>query len=82
MTVPPEVTEVLRIWVRKAEHDLEAADRIFSDVEGCPFDTVCFHCQQAAEKYLKCLLTCLGIHAPRTHDLRALAVLRSSISLS
>jgi HEPN domain-containing protein len=43
--------------------------------EGCPFDTVCFHCHQAAEKYLKCLLTYLGIQAPRTHDLKALAVL-------
>jgi HEPN domain-containing protein len=43
--------------------------------EGCPFDTVCFHCQQAAEKYLKCLLTYLGIQAPRTHDLKALMAL-------
>jgi HEPN domain-containing protein len=43
--------------------------------DGCPFDAVCFHCQQAAEKYLKCLLTCLGIQAPRTHDLKALAAL-------
>jgi HEPN domain-containing protein len=43
--------------------------------EGCPFDTVCFHCQQAAEKYLKCLLTLLAIQAPRTHDLKAIAAL-------
>lgn len=43
--------------------------------EGCPFDTVCFHCQQAAEKYLKCLLTCLDIQSPRTHDLKALVSL-------
>ena len=43
--------------------------------QGCPFDTACFHCQQAAEKYLKCLLTYLGIQAPRTHDLTALAAL-------
>ena len=43
--------------------------------DSCPFDTVCFHCQQAAEKYLKCLLTYLGIQAPRTHDLKALAAL-------
>jgi len=34
-----------------------------------------FHCQQAAEKYLKCLLTYLGIQAPRTHDLKALVLL-------
>lgn len=31
--------------------------------------------RQAAEKYLKCLLTYLGIQAPRTHDLIALAAL-------
>jgi HEPN domain-containing protein len=75
MNVPPEVVEVLQQWVRKAEHDLEAANRIMAVAEGCPFDTVCFHCQQAAKKYLKCLLTNLGIQAPRTHDLKALAAL-------
>jgi HEPN domain-containing protein len=73
MSAPPEVVEVLRQWVRKAEHDLEAARRIIATEEGCPFDTVCFHGQQATEKYLKCLLTYLGIQAPRTHDLTALA---------
>ena len=67
MNVPPEVVEILRQWVRKAEHDLEAASRIMAIEEGCPFNTVCFHCQQAVEKYLKCLLTYLGIEAPRTH---------------
>jgi HEPN domain-containing protein len=39
------------------------------------FDMVSFHCQQAAEKYLKCLLTNLGIQTPRTHDLRMLVSL-------
>jgi HEPN domain-containing protein len=75
MNVPPEVVEVLRQWVRKAEHDLEAASRIMAIDEGDPFDTVCFHGQQAADNYLKCLLTYLGIQAPRTHDLKALAAL-------
>src|SRR5665213_1566888 len=75
MNAPPEVIEILRQWVRKAEHDLEAARRIMAIEENCPFDTVCFHCQQASEKYLNCVLTCLGIQAPRTHDLKALAAL-------
>ena len=69
MSVPPEVTEVLRRWVRKAEHDLEAARLILAGESHCPYDTACFHCHQAAEKYLKALLTLLGIQAPRTHDL-------------
>ena len=75
MSVPPEVTEVLRQWVRKAEHDLEAARLILAAETHCPYDTVCFHCHQAAEKYLKALLTLLGIQAPRTHDLGKLLAL-------
>lgn len=38
----------------------------------CPFDTVCFHAQQCAEKYLKALLLQAGSESPRTHDLRLL----------
>ncbi len=38
-----------------------------------PFnDLICFHCQQAAEKYLKALLQERGVKAPRTHDLQDL----------
>ncbi len=75
MSALPEVVEILRQWVRKAEHDLEAARRIIAVEEGCPFDTACFHCQQAVEKYLKALLTLPGIPAPRTHDLEQLLAL-------
>ncbi|MGI8743416.1 MAG: HEPN domain-containing protein [Bryobacteraceae bacterium] len=75
MNVSPETLEVLRVWVRKAEHDLEAARRIMVTEDGCPYDTACFHCQQACEKYLKALLTLGGIHAPRTHDLEEIFAL-------
>jgi HEPN domain-containing protein len=33
---------------------------------------VCFHCQQAAEKYLKALLQELGAAVPKIHDLEHL----------
>ncbi len=39
MNVPPEVVEILRQWIVKAEHDLEAARRIMAIEEGCPFDS-------------------------------------------
>lgn len=35
-------------------------------------DTVCFHCQQAAEKYLKAVLVILDQEIPRIHDLEQL----------
>lgn len=58
-------------WIRKAENDLLAADNNLGS-EQIPFDVVCFHCQQAAEKYLKALLASLGVQPSRTHDLLAL----------
>jgi HEPN domain-containing protein len=35
-------------------------------------DGVCFHCQQAAEKYLKGMLQEKGLPVPRIHDLELL----------
>ena len=55
-------------WARKAEADFRVSGEIARSAE--PFhDSVCFHCQQSAEKYLKALLVELGIPFPRTHDL-------------
>ena len=40
-----------------------------------PFDLVCFHCQQAVEKFMKGLLAFNEIDFPFTHDLGLLAPL-------
>ena len=37
-----------------------------------PYDTVCFHCQQAAEKLLKAFLVACGREYPTTHNLFAI----------
>lgn len=39
-------------WLRKAEHDLLNIENNLASKE-IPWDTVCFHAQQAAEKILK-----------------------------
>jgi len=46
------------------------------------YDLVCFHCQQAAEKYLKALLQENGLTVPRTHDLEDLLTLILSFDSS
>jgi len=69
MNERPELQQEARRWVAKAEHDLRNAEYVLGMPRGCPTDTVCFHCQQAAEKYLKALLISRGIDFPRTHDL-------------
>jgi len=54
-------------WLEKARSDIYAAEIILSG-EG-PFDTACFHTQQAIEKSLKSLLALWGNPIPRTHNL-------------
>lgn len=61
-------------WVRKAEDDLDGAQTLAARAPPLR-DLVCFHCQQAAEKYLKALLQEHGVAAPRTHDLDRLVIL-------
>ena len=58
-------------WVRKAEDDLAGAREIAGRSPPLK-DLVCFHCQQAVEKYLKALLQELGLAVPRTHNLNDL----------
>jgi len=65
----PDILAEVRRWIDKAEHDLLNAEYVLTMGENCPVDTVCFHCQQCAEKYLKALLVFRRVDFPRTHDL-------------
>jgi HEPN domain-containing protein len=64
-------TDLARSWLRKSYSDLAAARRILSG-EG-PYDTTCFHSQQATEKTFKALLAYRGQPIPRAHNLEELA---------
>ncbi len=66
----PDKFELARGWFLKAESDLNTA-RHMAESDG-PYDTACFHAQQAAEKYLKGLLALQGEPFPRTHNLEEL----------
>ncbi len=67
---PPEeaLRELVREWMAKAELDYRAAERLAHDEDPIR-PIIAFHCQQAAEKYLKALLVRLGIEFPRTHNI-------------
>ncbi len=61
----PQTTE----RVEKAEGDWNAARQLNRVRKDPNYDSVCFHCQQSAEKYLKARLEEAGINFPKTHDL-------------
>ncbi|NMB12678.1 MAG: HEPN domain-containing protein [Firmicutes bacterium] len=55
-------------WIKKADHDLGVAGLTLE--HGPQFiDAICFHSQQAVEKYLKGYLTHLDIVFRKTHSL-------------
>ncbi|MHC2994198.1 MAG: HEPN domain-containing protein [Candidatus Atribacteria bacterium] len=60
--------DLINSWINKAEKDLRSVihELSFSDVVT---ETVCFHCQQAAEEYLKAYLVFLGISFTKTHEI-------------
>ena len=61
--------EELRQWFEKADHDLMAAEYLTTMRYPRPDEIICFHCQQAAEKYLKGFLFKNNMTPPKIHDL-------------
>jgi len=58
-------------WYLKAERDFGLARH--ASEQGLEYpDLICYHCQQAAEKFLKALVIHRGIQLRKTHDLEVL----------
>jgi HEPN domain-containing protein len=66
-----EPDPLISAWIRKAEHDVLNIENNLAAQE-IPWDTICFHAQQAAEKLLKVFLIAQGQEVQRTHDLVAI----------
>ncbi len=77
---PPDETmhKVVTEWLRKANDDLHLAEYLLTTGTAFP-NAITFHAQQAAEKYLKALLTRHQVIFPKTHDLEQLLDLIESI---
>ena len=69
--------DLVKGWIKKAENDLINAENSINIKPIPPLDTVCFHAQQCAEKYLKAYLVYCGIEFEKIHDLLELARLAS-----
>jgi HEPN domain-containing protein len=70
--------EFVKPWIQKAENDISSAYILTEKMYPVPTEIVCFHCQQAAEKYLKAFLVYNDQEPPKTHDLIELTRLCSN----
>jgi HEPN domain-containing protein len=77
-----EKNDIVKQWIKKADHDLGTVQVTYLYLPQYS-DTVAFHCQQAAEKYLKGFLFFLDIPFNRQHSLNyLLGLLSSKIEIS
>ncbi len=64
--------ELVAEWIRYAEMDLTTAKFDFENMHPAPLEIICYHCQQAAEKFLKAIIIYYGEEPERTHDISKL----------
>jgi HEPN domain-containing protein len=69
--------DIVKQWIEKGDHDLGTA-QVTSLYLPKYRDTIAFHCQQAAEKYLKGYLMFLDIPFQKKHSLNYLLGLISA----
>ena len=60
--------DLVKEWVRKADHDLGMAELALENKPEYT-DSICFHCQQTSEKYLKAYLVFLEVPFEKKHNL-------------
>ena len=67
------IDEEIVEWLNKANSDLKVVEHELNLQEKeIVKDAVCFHCQQAVEKYLKAFLIYNKVKPERTHDINHL----------
>ncbi|UTC74515.1 HEPN domain-containing protein [Treponema sp. OMZ 792] len=65
--------EAVKEWFDFANMDFDCARHLYENMHPKPLTIICYHCQQASEKFLKGLLISLNEEIQKTHDLLVLA---------
>ena len=64
-------SDFIKQWLAKANEDLLVVERLTDD-EIIATSSICFHCQQAVEKFLKAFLIANGFDIKKTHNIEYL----------
>jgi HEPN domain-containing protein len=61
--------DYLKNWIFRANEDIAVIENLFKSEPELFASPICYHAQQAVEKFLKAYLVFHNIDFPRTHDL-------------
>jgi len=65
------LTDYVKNWLARANDDIKTMELLLKE-EGGHTNPICFHAQQAGEKYLKGFLAYHDLHVRKIHDLEIL----------
>jgi len=66
--VSDDLRDYIEKWLFRAGEDISVIDRLMESDPNAYASSICFHAQQAVEKYLKAFLAYKQMDFPRTHD--------------
>ena len=66
--------DYLKNWIFRANEDIAVIENLFKSEPDLFASPICYHAQQAVEKFLKAYLVFHNIDFPRTHDLDFLLI--------
>jgi HEPN domain-containing protein len=72
--------EAAKEWFDIANKDLALAGHALGTMHPAPYELICYHCQQSAEKNLKGYLVFHGAVPPKVHDLPELQKLSEALN--
>ena len=64
--------KILQQWLARGKEELKSAEYLSTMHYPTPDETICYLCQQSAEKYLKGFIFSNDIEPEKTHDLKDL----------
>lgn len=71
--------DLVQKWLSKADLDLLTAERLLSFSEEPTIETICFHCQQAVEKYIKAFLIFKEKDFKKVHEIGYLLAIAKEV---
>jgi HEPN domain-containing protein len=72
--------EAAKEWFDIADKDLALAGHALGTMHPAPYELICYHCQQSAEKNLKGYIVFHGVVPPKVHDLPELQKLSEALN--
>ena len=66
--------DIVNEWLHIAYDDYDSAKFLYDNKVPRPFEIICYHCQQSAEKTLKAFICAQNVDIPKSHEVKRICI--------